>query len=32
VHEDGQVAIIVERAPASAWERLRWRLIRLTYP
>ncbi len=30
-HEDGQVAIIVERAPVRAWERLRWRLIRLTY-
>jgi len=31
VHQDGQVAIVVERAPASAWERLRWRLIRLAY-
>jgi hypothetical protein len=31
VHEDGQVAIVVERAPMSGWERLRWRLIRLAY-
>ena len=31
VHEDGQVAIIVERAPASAWERFRWRFLRLVY-
>jgi hypothetical protein len=27
VHEDGQVAIIVERAPAPGWARLRWRLV-----
>jgi hypothetical protein len=25
VHEDGQVAIVVERAPAPGWARLRWR-------
>jgi hypothetical protein len=29
VHEDGQVTIIVERAPRSAWERLRWRVLRV---
>jgi hypothetical protein len=27
VHEDGQVAIIVEPAPAPGWARLRWRLL-----
>ncbi len=27
VHEDGQVAIVVERAPAPGWARLRWRLL-----
>jgi hypothetical protein len=27
VHEDGQVAIIVERAPSPGWARLRWRLL-----
>jgi hypothetical protein len=25
VHEDGQVAIVVERAPARGWPRIRWR-------
>jgi hypothetical protein len=29
VHEDGQVTIVVERAPTSAWARLRWRLLSL---
>jgi hypothetical protein len=28
-HEKGQVAVVVEPAPTSAWERLRWRLLRL---
>lgn len=27
VHEDGQVAIIVERPPPPGWARLRWRLV-----
>jgi hypothetical protein len=26
VHEDGQVAIVVERPPAPGWARLRWRV------
>ena len=30
-HEDGPVTIVVERAPASPWERVRWRLLRLAY-
>ncbi len=25
-HEDGQRAIVVERAPRPVWERLRWRM------
>lgn len=25
-HQDGRVAIVVERAPAPGWARLRWRL------
>jgi hypothetical protein len=29
VHDDGQVSIVVERAPVSGWERLRWRLMRI---
>jgi hypothetical protein len=28
-HADGQVAIVVEHAPAPGWARLRWRLTRI---
>jgi hypothetical protein len=30
VHDEGQVAVVVEPAPAPGWARLRWRLVTVT--